>query len=147
MTKIDIYVDGACSGNPGPGGWAAVCKIGGKKMARTGHQIKATNNSMELLAVIEALNGLKEKNCNVTIHTDSAYICTCTAHDNAWLTQEGRANRELWMQYLQALTKGKHKVSFVKVKGHSGDEMNDCADRLAKSECKKARYKLAGIAI
>lgn len=141
--KFDIYIDGSCFGNPGPGGWAAVCKINGKKIAAHGWKTNATNNSMELQAAIGGLKALKRRGCEVTFYTDSAYLVTCSRHDNKWLTAENRANRELWMEYIRLVEKGKHTVTFVKVAGHSGVELNETADREAKAEATKARHIIA----
>ena len=141
--NITIYTDGACSGNPGPGGWAAVCKLpDGKKKYVAGYVAKATNNSMELKAALEGVKATK-KPCKITICTDSNYLVTCWPHGEKWLLQEGRPNRELWFELIKATKAGKHEVTFVKVSGHSGDELNDLADKYAKAEIKKARHMYA----
>ena len=139
MTKLEIYIDGSCSGNPGPGGWAAVCIENGKKRYRSGGVSHATNNSMELMAAIEGLKGCKRP-CEITFYTDSRYLITCTAHDEKWLTKESRKNRDLWLEFIQTAKKGKHTYKFVKVAGHSGVAMNELADKYARAECVKARH-------
>ena len=142
MTEIEIYIDGACSGNPGPGGWAAVCVENGKKKVACNGVTHATNNSMELMAAIGGLKHCK-KPCNVTFYTDSQYLITCSAHDEKWLTRPSRANHELWFEFLQAAKTGGHTYKFVKVAGHSGVEMNEIADKYARRECMKVRRKNA----
>lgn len=141
MTKIEIYTDGACSGNPGPGGWAAVCKCNGKKKYVAGSVKEATNNKMELVAAINAVKAVKRPH-EVIIYTDSKYLITCWAHDKKWLTKDERPNKDLWLELIQTAEKGKHKVTFVKVSGHSGVEMNELADRLAKEQVVKLRHEL-----
>ena len=144
MNKISIYIDGACSGNPGPGGWAAVCVINGKKRKSCGFTSKIiTNNKAELCAAIQGLGALRAP-CDVTFYTDSKYLVTCASHTNEWLTNESRKNHEYWVQFLELARKGKHTYKFVKVAGHTGIELNELADRLAKAEVAKARHELAG---
>lgn len=143
MTKLEIYIDGACSGNPGPGGWAAVCIENGKKKYKSGGVVHATNNKMELMAAIGALKTCK-KPCDVTFYTDSQYLITCSAHKEEWLTKESRANHDLWFELIQTAKKGKHTYKFIKVAGHSGVSMNELADKLAKIECRKARHQAYG---
>ena len=146
MIKRDIYIDGACSGNPGPGGWAAITVMSDKKKKlRRGGVAYATNNSMELMAAIDGLKGCT-KPTDVTFYTDSRYLITCSAHDEEWLTKETRANHELWFQFLQIAKKGKHTYKFVKVAGHSGVELNELADKYARAECRKARRQAYGTA-
>lgn len=141
MTKLEIYTDGSCPGNPGIGGWAAVCKCNGKKKYVAGGKEKATNNSMELMAAIEGVKAVKYPR-DIIIYTDSSYLITCWAHEEKWLTKEGRSNRELWMQLIKAVKEGKHTVTFVKVSGHTGVEMNELADRYAKEQVVKLRHEL-----
>ena len=141
MTKLEIYIDGACSGNPGPGGWAAVCPMNGKKLYKCGGVIHATNNSMELMAAIGGLRACT-KPCDITFYTDSQYLITCSNHDRKWLTKESRVNHELWLEFLKTAEKGKHTYKFVKVAGHSGVTMNELADKLARKECIKVRRKI-----
>jgi len=139
MSKKDItvYTDGACSGNPGPGGWAALLIYGDKERVITGAEKDTTNNRMELAAVVESLRVLKEP-CIVRIHTDSAYIAN--AFNDKWIDNWIRRgwktaakkpvkNQDLWKDLLSLMEK--HEVSFIKVKGHSDDELNNRVDGLA----------------
>lgn len=139
---LEIYIDGS-SCNPGPSGWAAVCNINGKKKASRGNTTHATNNQAELYAAIQAINATRRPS-KIILFTDSRYLITCYAHGEKWLSQEGRKNGDLWLQFIKAVKNGKHEVSFVKVAGHAGIEMNELADKLAKEECVKARHKLIG---
>lgn len=142
MFKVDIHTDGACSGNPGVGGYAAIIACKGKEKVITGCSSKiTTNNKMELMAVVKALEALK-KPCDVTVYTDSQYVITTARHSREWLTCKERPNHELWLQYLTLTESGEHTVTFVKVAGHSGDEMNERCDKLAKQQCVVARHKL-----
>ncbi|MBA4493419.1 ribonuclease HI [Paenactinomyces guangxiensis] len=143
MKEVIIYTDGACSHNPGPGGWAAVLLYGGHRKEIFGGEKRTTNNQMEMTAVIEALKALKEP-CHVKIHSDSAYIVNCFQQKwyqkwqkNGWMTSTKKPveNKELW-QDLLALTK-KHKVEFIKVKGHSDVELNNRCDELARAAVPK----------
>ena len=138
MQKIIIYTDGACSGNPGPGGWAAVLIYGEYKKEIYGGSKNTTNNIMELTAIIEGLKALKQE-CEVEVYSDSAY--SVNAFNQGWIynwikkgwkTADGNnvKNKELW-QELYDLTK-KHKVTFIKVKGHSNVELNNRCDELAR---------------
>ena len=138
MEKVVIYTDGACSGNPGPGGWAAVLLFEGNKKEISGGEKNTTNNIMELTAIIEGLKALKEE-CEVEVYSDSAY--SVNAFNQGWIYNwmkkgwkkaDGSKvkNQELW-QELYELTK-KHKVTFNKVKGHSDVELNNRCDELAR---------------
>ena len=142
MKKVTIYTDGACSGNPGIGGWAAVLMYNGKFKEISGYDKSTTNNRMELFAVIQALRSLNQP-CEVDLFTDSQYISDAfnkqwieAWQKNNWKTasKEPVKNRELWEE-LYALTK-KHKVTFIKVKGHSDNEFNNRCDFLATSAIK-----------
>ena len=135
MKEVTIYTDGACSGNPGPGGWAAVLRYGSAEKELSGGEKETTNNRMELTAVIRALGALKEP-CAVTVYTDSQYISR--AITEGWLAKWKRAgftkkgglkNAELWREMDGLLQK--HQVSFHWVKGHADNEMNNRCDRLA----------------
>ena len=135
MKDVTIYTDGACSGNPGPGGWAAVLRYGSAEKELSGGERETTNNRMELTAVIRALEALKEP-CRVTVYTDSQYISR--AMTEGWLANWKRAgftkkgglkNAELW-QELDTLLQ-RHKVTFRWVKGHADNEMNNRCDRMA----------------
>lgn len=137
MKNVTIYTDGACSGNPGPGGWAALLQYGGHEKVVSGGEPLTTNNRMELMAAIEALRALKQP-CRVTLHTDSAYLHKAfTAgwiqkwQRNGWKTSSKKPveNQDLWRELLK-LTE-RHQVEWVKVKGHADDERNNRVDGLA----------------
>jgi ribonuclease HI len=137
MKQIEIYTDGACSGNPGPGGWAAVLMYGEHHKELTGGHEYTTNQRMELNAAIEALKVLKEP-CNVVLYSDSAYMINCFQQGwyknwmkNGWKNSKGKPveNQELWKQLLH-LTEV-HQVEFVKVKGHADNKWNNRCDELA----------------
>ncbi len=138
MEKVIIYTDGACSGNPGPGGWGAVLMYQENKKEMSGAKKNTTNNIMELTAVIEALKLLKYP-CEVELYSDSAYVVN--AFKNGWIynwmknnwrtkAKEPVKNKELW-QELYTLAKI-HQVTFKKVKGHSDNEYNNRCDELAR---------------
>jgi ribonuclease HI len=135
-SKVIIHTDGACSGNPGPGGWGAVLQYNGTIRELKGGEPLTTNNRMELTAAIEALNALKRP-CAVELHTDSQYVkngLTGWIHSwkrNGWKTADRKPvkNVELW-QALDAATQ-RHTINWHWVKGHNGDEMNERADQLA----------------
>ena len=135
MKEVTIYTDGACSGNPGPGGWAAVLRYGSAEKEMSGGERETTNNRMELTAVIRALGALKEP-CAVTVYTDSQYISR--AITEGWLAKWKKAgftkkgglkNAELWRELDELLLR--HQVSFRWVKGHADNELNNRCDRLA----------------
>jgi ribonuclease HI len=136
MTEVLIYADGACRGNPGPGGWGAWLRSGVHEKEMFGGEPLTTNNRMELTAVIEALASLKTR-CKVTIYTDSSYVkdgITTWIHGwkkRGWTTADKKPvkNVELW-QRLDALNAA-HEVEWRWVKGHAGDPGNERADRLA----------------
>ena len=143
MKKVEIYTDGACSGNPGPGGWGAVLIYNENKMELSGSEKNTTNNRMELTAVIEALKALKMP-CEVTLTTDSKYVCDAVNKEwvyswekNGWRKADKKPalNVDLWKQLLELLQT--HKVSFVWVKGHNGHKYNERCDELAVNEYKK----------
>lgn len=139
MKKIDIYTDGACSGNPGKGGWGAVLVYNGVEKELSGGEDNTTNNRMELTAVISALNALKEP-CEVTLTTDSKYVCDAVEKGwvygwkkNGWKKADKKPalNVDLWEKLLPLLER--HRVSFVWVKGHNGHPYNERCDALAVS--------------
>ena len=143
MKHVDIYTDGACSNNPGKGGWAAILIYNGIEKIISGGYPSTTNNRMELFAIINALMQLKEP-CDVTIYSDSAYSLDPFLKDwmsgwiaNNWKTagKEPVKNVDLWKALL--LETKKHRVSFVKVKGHADNEYNNRCDELARAEIKK----------
>ena len=146
MEEITIYTDGACSGNPGPGGWAAVLMLGDNKKEISGGSKDTTNNIIELTAVVEALKLLKRP-CKVNLHSDSAYVVNAFNQKwiygwikKNWKTADGSPvkNKEIW-QELYSLTKI-HDVTFIKVKGHADNEFNNRCDELAVAESKKFLY-------
>ncbi len=136
MSSVTIHTDGACSGNPGPGGWGAVLQYGEKVKELKGGEALTTNNKMELTAAIQALTALTRP-CEVELHTDSSYVkdgLTKWIHGwkkNGWRTADKKPvkNVELW-QALDAATQ-RHTINWHWVKGHNGDEMNERADQLA----------------
>ena len=141
--SIEIYTDGACSGNPGPGGWGAVLRYKGVEKELSGGERETTNNRMELTAVIKALEALKER-CSVTLYTDSKYVSD--AFNQGWIygwlkkdwkKSDGKPvlNKELW-QRLYELWK-KHEIKLVWVKGHADNYYNNRCDALAVEESKK----------
>ncbi len=137
MSEVTIYTDGACSGNPGPGGWGAILISGEHRKELNGGETETTNNRMELTAAIEALNALKRP-CNVALYTDSVYVrdgITKWIHGwrrNGWRTADKKPvkNAELWQALEQALKR--HKVDWHWVKGHAGHPENERADELAR---------------
>ncbi len=140
--KVDIYTDGACSGNPGVGGWGAVLFYRGVRKEMSGAEGQTTNNRMELTAMIRALSALKE-DCEVTLYSDSAYCVDAFNKGwialwkaNGWRTADKSEvkNPDLWQELL-ALAE-RHKVTFVKVKGHSDNEHNNRCDTLARAAIK-----------
>lgn len=140
MKSVSIYTDGACSGNPGKGGWGAVLVYNGKEKELSGGNPETTNNRMELTAVIKALEALNEP-CNVTLTTDSKYVCDAINKGwvyswmkNGWKKADKKPalNVDLWKELLELLKI--HNVDFVWVKGHNGHEYNERCDRLAVSE-------------
>lgn len=143
MVNVTIYTDGACSGNPGPGGWAAVLLYGDNRKEISGGSKNTTNNIMEITAVIEALKCLKVE-CEAKVHSDSAYVVNCfnqgwiyNWRKNNWKTasKEPVKNKELWEELYNLVQK--HKVEFIKVKGHSDVELNNRCDELARAEISK----------
>lgn len=142
--EVTIYTDGACSGNPGPGGWGAILIYRAQKKELSGFEPDTTNNRMELKAVIEAVRALKSA-CSIKIHTDSAYVCNAFHQNwlnnwksNGWKTSSKRdvENQDLWRELLDALQT--HSYAFVKVKGHSDNPLNNRCDELARLAIKQA---------
>lgn len=139
MKEVTIYTDGACSGNPGPGGWGAVLLYGEHRRELSGGEPATTNNRMELQAAISALSTLKEP-CKVKLYSDSAYLVNAFRQNwlanwqrNGWLNskKESVENQDLWQELL-ALTR-RHQVEWLKVKGHSDNELNNRCDELARA--------------
>jgi len=147
MKEVDIYTDGACSGNPGMGGYCAILIYNGVEKEIVGGEPETTNNRMELLAVIKGLDALKEP-CAVNVYSDSAYVTDAFIKDwiSYWRNNNWRSmgkkdvkNVDLWQQLL-VLTE-KHKVNFIKVKGHSDNEYNNRCDKLAVDYYRKMQKK------
>ena len=137
MEEITIYTDGACSGNPGPGGWGIVVIADGVAKQLSGGEPMTTNNRMELTAVIKSLSALKEP-CSVTLTTDSQYVVNSVTKGwvynwakKNWIKEKNTPvpNRELWQELLPLLSR--HEVKFVWVRGHNGHPENERCDRLA----------------
>jgi ribonuclease HI len=135
--RVSIWTDGACSGNPGPGGWGAILRYGGREKELCGGEAATTNNRMELMAAIAALEALSRP-CRVALHTDSQYVrggVTGWIHNwkrNGWRTSDKKPvkNEDLWRRLDEAATR--HEIDWRWVKGHAGDEMNERADALAR---------------
>lgn len=143
MKQIEIYTDGACSGNPGPGGYCAILSFNGKEKIVSGGANDTTNNRMELLGVLMGLEALKE-NCIVDIYTDSAYVYNAIEQKwienwqlNNWKNSQKKEvlNKDLWLKLLSLLEQ--HNVTFHKVKGHADNEKNNRCDKIAREEITK----------
>ena len=137
MKKIELFTDGACSGNPGPGGWGAILRYNGHQKELCGGEKETTNNRMELTAVIEGLSALKEP-CEIELFTDSKYVCDAVVKRwvyswkaNGWKKADKKPalNVDLWEKLLQLLDT--HKVNFNWIKGHAGHPENERCDTLA----------------
>lgn len=142
MKSVDIYTDGACSGNPGDGGYCAILSYNGREKVVSGYEANTTNNRMELLAAIKGLESLIEP-CNVKLYSDSRYLVDAFNlgwitlwQNNGWKNSGGKAvkNVDLWKRLIELLTI--HEVNFVKVKGHSDNEYNNRCDKIAVNEYK-----------
>jgi len=152
MRKLTVYTDGACSGNPGVGGWGAIVIDGDRRIVIRGRSVKTTtNNRMELTPVdkvLEWVNKNINEPCEIDFNTDSMYLIVCTnpklkdgsKKTGSWF--RGRPNEDLWFGVISKGNKGKHKLTFHKVKGHSGDMYNEHCDKIAKEECARARHEL-----
>ena len=137
LTHVDIYTDGACSGNPGPGGWGVLLRSGEYEKQMSGGQKETTNNRMELTAAIEGLSALKRK-CEVSLYTDSQYVANGITKGWAkswrakgWIKSDKKPalNSDLWATLLDLLDE--HEVTVIWVKGHAGHPENELCDRLA----------------
>lgn len=137
MDEIIVYTDGACSGNPGPGGWAALLLLDTGREVLTGGSPRSTNNRMEMTAALEALRYFDEPT-RVLLHTDSAYLANAFNQDwisnwqkNGWKnsSKDPVANKDLWQALLKETDR--HEVEWIKVKGHADDQLNIDADELA----------------
>ncbi len=137
MKKIEIFTDGSSLGNPGPGGWCAILRYKGKEKILSGGERHTTNNRMELLAVIKALNALKEP-CYVDLYSDSTYVLKGISEwlEN-WVKKNFKnvKNPDLWQEYINVSKK--HIINVNWVKGHSGHRENEICDKIAKEEAKK----------
>lgn len=143
MKTVNIYTDGACSGNPGPGGWGAILEFHGTEKELSGGEAQTTNNRMELTAVIEALHALKEP-CHVELYSDSKYFIDAVEKGwvygwkkKGWIKSDRKPalNTDLWEEILQLLRI--HDVHLHWVKGHAENEKNNRCDQLAVAESKK----------
>ena len=143
MKKIEMFTDGACSGNPGPGGWGTILKFNGIEKELSGGESETTNNRMEMIAVISGLKALKEP-CDVELFTDSKYVCDSVNKGwvyswkkNNWRKTDKKPalNVDLWEEMIQLLEV--HKVTFNWIKGHNGHPENERCDRLAVMESQK----------
>lgn len=139
MYHVTIYTDGACSGNPGPGGWGCILLCGQQRKELNGGAKQTTNQKMELTAAVEALRALKQP-CKVTLYSDSAYLINgFNQHwlenwqKNGWQNAKKQPveNQELWKELLRLAQI--HQIAWKKVKGHSGDPLNECCDALARA--------------
>ena len=148
MKSVTIYTDGVCSGNPGIGGWGVILMYNGHEKELSGYNKDTTNNRMEMFAVIQGLSALKEP-CEVEVYSDSAYVCN--AFSEGWVKQwEGNnwktanktpvKNDDLWKRLL--LLMAKHKVSFIKVKGHADNQYNNRCDKLATDAIKRVKKNM-----
>ncbi|CAN1524396.1 RnhA Ribonuclease HI [Burkholderiaceae bacterium] len=146
--NVEIWTDGACKGNPGPGGWGVLLKLGQIEKTLHGGESLTTNNRMEMMAVIEALRALKRP-CNVTLHVDSQYVMkgmTEWIHgwkQRGWKTADKKPvkNADLWQ--LMSDEVAKHEIRWQWVKGHAGDPGNERADLLANRGVEEARAKMS----
>ena len=147
MKEVTIYTDGACSGNPGPGGWGAILIYREQRLELSGYEARTTNNRMELLAPIQALSRLKEP-CAVKVYSDSAYLVNAFRKHwlenwvkRNWIKSDKKPveNQDLWKEIL-AFTQ-KHQIEWIKVKGHADNPLNNRCDELATGEIKRHRLE------
>ena len=145
MKQVTVYTDGACSGNPGPGGWGAILEYKGIEKELSGGEKDTTNNRMELTGVISALSALKEA-CAVDLYTDSKYVCDAVTkgwarswQSRGWVKSDKSPalNSDLWAQLLDLVDL--HNVTFVWVRGHNGHPYNERCDKLAVAEIQSIR--------
>lgn len=145
--SVALYTDGACSGNPGPGGWGAILSFQGKTKELSGHMAHTTNNRMELFAVISGLGALNRP-CIVDVYSDSSYVVNAFQQDwignwqkNGWMTSAKKPveNSDLWQVLLHIMRSKKHTVAFHKVKGHADHPQNNRCDELAKAAIQEYR--------
>lgn len=147
MKQVEIFTDGACQGNPGPGGWGAILRFGAHEKEISGGDSNTTNNRMELSGVIEAFKMLKEP-CKVDLYSDSQYVCNALSKGwakkwraNGWMRnkKEPALNPELWAELLK-LTEV-HQVTVHWIKGHAGHPENERCDRLAVAAAEQAKQR------
>ncbi len=145
MKHVTIYTDGACSGNPGTGGWSAILSYNGAEKEISGYAKETTNNRMELFAAVQGLRALKES-CEVTLYSDSSYMVKAFNENwiEGWLKRNWKAsgggevkNQDLWKALIYEVNK--HKVTFVWVKGHDENQYNNRCDKLAVEAIKQCR--------
>ena len=143
MKTVTVYTDGACSGNPGPGGWAAILQYNGAEKVLSGGEARTTNNRMELLGVISALEALKEP-CRVELYSDSKYVIDALQKRwvwgwkaRGWIKSDKKPalNRDLWERLLPLVEK--HEMVYHWIKGHAETEENNRCDQLAVAESRK----------
>jgi ribonuclease HI len=145
MKRVSIYTDGACSGNPGPGGWACILSYNDKEQERSGHEDHTTNNRMELMAAIEGLTALKES-CQVCLYSDSAYLINGMSkgwakswQKKGWIKSDKKPalNPDLWERLLEL--NATHSIDWIWVKGHESNTYNNRCDELAVKRSKERR--------
>ena len=152
LLSVDLYTDGACSGNPGAGGWGYVLICKSKQKQESGFALETTNNRMELIAVLEGVKAIN-KPCSLTIYTDSAYVHN--AFTEHWIEnwqangfknsrKQEVANKDLWLELIEALKI--HNYKFVKVKGHADNTYNNLCDKLATTAIKENINKTGDVA-
>lgn len=143
LKHVEIFADGACSGNPGPGGWGTILRCNGKEKELSGGAADTTNNRMEIIAVLEGLKALKFP-CRVTVTTDSQYVYNSITkgwaeswRSNGWIKKDKKPalNADLWEELLNEIAK--HEVNFVWIKGHNGHSENERCDALAVAQSEK----------
>jgi len=159
--KIRVYTDGACSDNPGPGGWGVIFLLNDDCTEKSGHEIKTTNNRMELMAIVEALKTIVNEIYPTThcreyeLYSDSAYVVNSVNGgwinrwlSNGWVTTRGEdiKNKDLWKEYIKCSDEcisNDIKIRLIKIKGHSGNAFNEHVDKLAKDEVLLARKEVS----
>ncbi len=142
-TLITVYTDGACKGNPGPGGWGAILTFNGQEKIIRGGAAQTTNNRMELTAVVEAVKSCTRP-CRIQFVTDSTYVMMTNEKWGRYLKKKSVPNWDLWQQLFASAKAGNHKLSFQHVMGHTGDVMNERCDRIAREQARKFSHVAAG---